>query len=252
MNYVKELKVSKVKTGFFEFDDLSMTCVIDKIHGFSKKTEGLKTVITPNVDHLSRLVDTNSSPQQELLNIYKNASLLLCDSQILKMLMNKKGKKIENVIPGSTLTKELFDGTTMIGSKVLILGADKAVYEKVCNIYPNFDLYHLNPSMGFINKSDEIEEIVSQVKAISPNYIFLAVGSPRQELLAKKLESELLGGVALCIGASILFLVGEEKRAPSLFQKCKLEWLYRMVTQKRLIRRYLKNFVDLPKIYKKI
>lgn len=252
MNQVKELKVSRVKTGFFEFDDLSMKSVIDKLHGFSKSNEGLKTVITPNVDHLSRLVDTSGSAHQELLNIYKNASLLLCDSQVLKMLMNKKGKKIENVIPGSTLTKELFDGITMIGSKVLVLGADTAVYEKVCKIYPNLNLYHINPSMGFINKPDEIEEIVSQVKTIRPNYIFLAVGSPRQELLAEKLKSELLGGVALCIGASILFLVGEEKRAPILFQKGKLEWLYRMATQKRLIRRYLKNFVDLRKIYSKI
>lgn len=252
MNHGKEQKVTKVKTGFFEFDDLPMISVIDKLHGFSKSNDGLKTVITPNVDHLSRLVDTSESAQQELLNIYKNASLLLCDSQILKLLINKKGKNIENVIPGSTLTQELFDGTSMVGSKVLILGADSAVYERVCNLYPNINLYHINPSMGFINKPDEIVKIISQVKAISPNYIFLAVGSPRQELLAKKLEYELLGGVALCIGASILFLVGEEKRAPILFQKCKLEWLYRMATQKRLVSRYLSNFLVLPKIYKKI
>ncbi len=244
--------MSKVKTGFFEFDDLPMISVINKLHVFSKSCDGLKTVITPNVDHLSRLVDSSGVKRQELWNIYKNASLLLCDSQILKMLMNKKGKKIINVIPGSTLTQELFTGTTMIGSKVLILGADEAVFEKLRNSFPSVDLYHLNPSMGFINKPDEIKEIVSKVKAISPNYIFLAVGSPRQELLAKKLESELTGGVALCIGASILFLVGEEKRAPILFQRCKLEWLYRMVTQKRLVGRYLKNFIDLPKIYNKI
>ncbi len=244
--------MSKVKTGFFEFDDLSMTSVIDKLHFFSKSNDGLKIVITPNVDHLSRLVDSDCNEQQELWNIYKNASLLLCDSQILKMLMNRKGKKITNVIPGSTLTQELFAGPTMTGSKVLILGADEAVFEKVCNAYPSIDLYHLNPSMGFISKPDEIKEIVSKVKTINPNYIFLAVGSPRQELLAKKLESELLGGVALCIGASILFLVGEEKRAPILFQRCKLEWLYRMTTQKRLVRRYLSNFLDLPAIYKKL
>jgi exopolysaccharide biosynthesis WecB/TagA/CpsF family protein len=53
-------------------------------------------------------------------------------------------------------------------------------------------------------------------------------------------------GVGLCIGASLLFLTGEERRAPVTVQRAGMEWAWRLVQDpKRLARRYL---VDSPAI----
>jgi exopolysaccharide biosynthesis WecB/TagA/CpsF family protein len=62
-----------------------------------------------------------------------------------------------------------------------------------------------------------------------------------------------VNGVVLCIGASILFMVGEEKRAPMLIQKMHLEWLYRAIQDpKRLLSRYIDNLFQLPKLFMRL
>lgn len=239
--------MTKVKTGFFEFNDITCSEAIETIDKMSGEKTQFHNVITPNVDHLSRLV--NLDKKDLLWEIYGNASLMLCDSKILQVLMDKKGKKINNVVPGSTLTQELFDGDVLNGKNVLVIGSENDVFDKLKSKYPQINLAHINPSMGFINRPLEVEKIVHDTKELKPDFVFLAVGSPRQEILSWHLSRELNSGVSLCIGASILFLVGEEKRAPKIFQNLRLEWFYRMVTQKRLVKRYFLNFLALPKIY---
>jgi N-acetylglucosaminyldiphosphoundecaprenol N-acetyl-beta-D-mannosaminyltransferase len=73
------------------------------------------------------------------------------------------------------------------------------------------------------------------------HFIFLAVGSPRQERLAKCLQERgVATGVGLCIGASLLFLTGSEKRAPKPLRQAGLEWVWRLgINPRRMWRRYL-------------
>ena len=68
-----------------------------------------------------------------------------------------------------------------------------------------------------------------------------AVGSPQQETIAQMLRTRgVARGLALCIGASLNFITGVEKRAPVWMQKMALEWLYRLMQDpRRLARRYL-------------
>ena len=106
--------------------------------------------------------------------------------------------------------------------------------------------------MGFINKPDEVDKLIQTIKELKPDLIFLAVGSPRQEEFALKLKATLEHGIALCIGASILFLTGDEKRAPQIMQQLSLEWLHRMFSDTRLFKRYIANALNLVKIYRKL
>jgi len=105
--------------------------------------------------------------------------------------------------------------------------------------------------MGFINNQEEVTKTLDEIQLSKANYIFLAVGSPRQEIVARKLKA--LGnqsGVALCIGASILFITGDEKRAPQWIQIMHMEWFYRMLQDPiRLFPRYAHNFLKTPRIY---
>jgi exopolysaccharide biosynthesis WecB/TagA/CpsF family protein len=87
-----------------------------------------------------------------------------------------------------------------------------------------------------------VEACVEFVEAHSPfRFCFLAVGAPQQELLAQLLKSRgKARGMALCIGASIDFLTGKERRAPLWMQKIGFEWLFRLLNDpKRLGGRYL-------------
>lgn len=241
--------MEKSKNSIVSFDDIRIDEAATKIK-FMSKAPGLDIVITPNVDHLSRLT-RNKNPA--LHNIYREASLTLCDSRIVEKLLRVKGKHIKNVIPGSTLTEYLFKMGHLENSKVCIVGSDKEDIQQLRLLYPSVNILHINPTMGFINRPNEVNSIIKEIAEEKPEFIFLAVGSPRQEVLADKIKQHCNKGVALCIGASILFLVGKEKRAPELFQLLHLEWLYRAFQRPRtLIVRYAKNFLALPFIYSEL
>ena len=244
---IMEYRVMKIiKTGIVNLHDITLqeacVCIVDYI-----ERPGLDIVVTPNIDHCARLVKDGDVA---LKKIYQDASLCLCDSRVLQKMLRLKGHLVAEVITGSTLTAQLFSGNGMFNKRIFILGSDPAVIAKVKLKYPEHDFYHYNPPMGFINNSEEVTNAIQAIKQTAPDVIFLAVGSPRQELFAGMLKSELNHGVVLCIGASILFLVGEEKRAPVWLQQLHIEWLYRMLQNPRvLIKRYFDNFLQIKRIY---
>ena len=243
-------KLNIVKTGIVDLHDISLQDTVSKIDDLSK-SDTLETVITPNIDHLARLAQQTST--SELLHIYENASLKLCDSRILqKMLWMKLKRKIE-VVPGSTLTDELFKSSMITTKKVAIIGGERSVFDKLVIKYPHLNLNHYNPPMGFINNESEVQKTVDFCKEINADVYFLAVGSPRQEILSERMKQSNVRGVALCVGASILFLTGDEKRAPMWIQKAHMEWCYRLLQKPQILaKRYYQNFLWLTNIYRAI
>ncbi len=96
--------------------------------------------------------------------------------------------------------------------------------------------------MGFIRNPAAVEQCLQFIESNSPfRFCFLAIGCPQQEAIAAALKRRgTAKGLALCVGASLNFLVGDEKRAPLWMQRLSLEWLYRLLQDpKRLAGRYL-------------
>jgi len=239
-----------IETKLCNFHNITLDSALDSVEKFSQSS-GLDIVVTPNVDHMARLATDNESP---LHDIYKNSSLCICDSRILQKLLSLKGKTVSEVIPGSTLTQILFDSKLTSEDNIVIIGGSEEVLLKLKAKYKHLSISHHNPPMGFINRENEVQKAIDFCIEMNPDFIFLAVGSPRQEVLAEKIKkTHKCSAVALCIGASILFLVDEEKRAPLWMQKANLEWLFRMLQDpRRLMMRYWGNFLRLHRIFKKI
>lgn len=237
--------------GLCRIDMVDMNCALAQIAAMRRnKIKGY--VVTPNIDHLARLVANKSS--HNLINTYMNASLSLCDSRILEFMLKLHGSRIPEVVAGSDLTARLFDGGLGENDNVYILGGSDEILTRIRNRYPYISISHHNPTMGFIQKPDEVDEVVASIVEADPDYVFLAVGSPQQEILASKLQArDAFCGITLCIGASILFLAGAEKRAPHWIRRLRLEWLYRMgQNPSRLMMRYLKNALSLPAINRQL
>src|SRR5215469_8061605 len=78
--------------------------------------------------------------------------------------------------------------------------------------------------------------------------VFLAVGSPRQEMLAAAIEAtDRASRLGPCIGVRLEFLVGAQRRGPSWMRHADLDWLYRLLQNpRRLARRYLADSPAIP------
>lgn len=213
--------------------------------------ESYKYIVTPNVNHLVAL-----NEDSKLRSSYSNASLRLCDSRIVKLFLDVfSHANVEEVIAGSDLTFDVFNSIIEAGNEIVIIGGDDATIEKLQFKYPEVYIHHYNPPMGFINSSDEIDKVLTFISDVDFQYIFFAVGCPRQEYIAELVKIRLnKSGVGFCIGASILFMTGELSRAPRFFQKLKIEWFYRILMEpRRLASRYANDAIRiLPVFWKEI
>ncbi len=96
--------------------------------------------------------------------------------------------------------------------------------------------------MNFIGDAAAVETCLREIEAASPfRFCFLAIGSPQQEIVAQKLkERGVARGLALCVGASVNYITGVERRAPLWMQQLGFEWLFRLLQDpRRLAKRYL-------------
>jgi exopolysaccharide biosynthesis WecB/TagA/CpsF family protein len=203
--------------------------------GFGSERYGF--VVTPNVDHLIRLHDDAS-----FRACYAAADYVLLDSRFLAHLMQVTRNLRLQVCPGSDLTERLFASVIAPDDPLVLIGASSTQAQALRERFGLTRLVHLNPPMGFMRDATEVENCLHFAETHSPfRFCLLALGAPQQEQLALLLkERGVARGLVLCVGASINFLTGAERRAPPWLQLLGLEWCFRLLQQpRRLARRYL-------------
>jgi N-acetylglucosaminyldiphosphoundecaprenol N-acetyl-beta-D-mannosaminyltransferase len=88
--------------------------------------------------------------------------------------------------------------------------------------------------MGFINSEHEVQNCIDFVIKAQAPLVFLAVGMPQQEILAGRIaDRPEARGVGLCIGASIDFLTGKQRRATLGCKRPASKWLRRLLSDLR-------------------
>jgi len=223
---------------------MALSCILDDydVEGFLRVgaafgPDRFAYVVTPNVDHLIRFHDDPA-----FRSSYADAANILLDSRFLSHVLRlSKGIRIR-VCTGSDLTAQLFRQVIAPDDRIVLIGCSEAQARALADQYGLSALSHYNPPMGFIRDPEEVEACLRFAETHSPfRFCFLAVGAPQQELLAQLLKKRgVARGLALCIGASVNFMTGKERRAPLWMQRMGLEWMYRLALDpSRLARRYL-------------
>ena len=199
-------------------------------------------VVTPNSDHLNRLAS-----RPELKPLYEGALLRLLDSRVVGRLARTFRLATPPVVPGSDLTAALFDRVIAPEDPIAVLGGAPEVAAALADRYRLTRIVHHNPPMGFDRDPAALEAALRFLEAHPSRFVFLCVGSPRQEIVAAALVRRgRVTGIGLCVGSSLLFLTGADRRAPLLVQKAGMEWAWRLAGDpRRLARRYL---VDSPPV----
>ncbi len=205
-------------------------------------------IVTPNVDHVVRLHRSAGDSRDGFGLAYRDAFARLCDSRIIGLLARVRGVSLA-VLPGSDLTVALFESLIGAGDRIAIVGGTLAELEELRRRYPAVSFAQHIPPMGLRDDPAAMADAAAFVERQSARFVFLAVGSPQQEVLASLIRKRgTATGMGLCVGAAIAFLAESQSRAPPWMQRVGLEWLYRLLQDpRRLWRRYL---VDGPRIFR--
>lgn len=225
-------------TRILNVDILSITkdCLLEKL----KKG----VLVTPNVDHLVKL-----QRDREFYGVYQKAEWVVCDSKILYLLSKLLKRPLPEAIPGSSFfTSYYMYHKDDPDCRIFLLGAKEGIAAKAMQrinekVGRRIIVGAHSPSFGFEKNEKECEELIDIINKTGANVLLVGVGAPKQEKWIMKYRDRMPGvDLFMALGATIDFEAGTLKRAPAIWQKIGMEWLYRCMKEpKRLFKRY---FVD--------
>jgi len=228
---MKTLRISSV-----ELDLIDKNIALEKIFQFINSTK-TKFVITPNAGQLA-----SYRKSSQLRKFLAATDLRLMDGWPLAVGATIAEGKHYPRVTGSDLLPEIFqfiDSNVRVG---IIGGSDSELIKKqLTNKYKNLNLVLVDDDT-WLNSAEDAERLKNLCELHQVQVLILALGHPKQELLASHLVENPVKNLSLvlCFGASVDFIVGTQTRAPKLFQKMGLEWLYRLLTNpKKFFKRYL-------------
>ena len=197
-------------------------------------------VITPNLDHLRRA--TRDEGYRALL---EEGDLMLADGMPLIWAAKMQGTPLPQRVAGSSLVGVLAQAIAARGRSLYLLGGAPGAAQAAADVLrqrcPGLNIVGMYcPPMGFERDEQQMKIIRDQLHQVKPDIVYVALGSPKQELLIQQVRRDLPASWWLGVGISLSFLGGQVRRAPRWMQKVGLEWLHRLCQEPgRLARRYL-------------
>jgi N-acetylglucosaminyldiphosphoundecaprenol N-acetyl-beta-D-mannosaminyltransferase len=174
-----------------------------------------------------------------LYDTFKNADLLLPDGiGIVLAARILYGVGLERV-PGSEFIFDICDIAEKESYKVFIFGAkedvNKEAVDELKNRYPSLKI--VGRANGYV-KEFEMPDLIGRINASGAEILFLALGSPKQEKWYATHKNQLHHvKVVQGVGGTLDTIAGTVKRAPEVWRKFQLEWLYRLIMEPKRIRR---------------
>lgn len=170
--------------------------------------------------------------------MFESATLLLPDGIGVVMAARfLHGVRISRV-PGADLMQNLCARAARNGRKVFIYGAGEDVNreaaERLRKAFPGIKI--VGRCNGYVAE-EEMDGLIQQINASGADLLFVALGSPRQELWMQRYLPLLNVKVCQGIGGTLDTIVGTVKRAPAFWQRIGLEWFYRLMKEPKRIRR---------------
>lgn len=155
-----------------------------------------------------------------------NAKYIFCDSVFVQFLFFIFNKKIPHKSPGPDVTNLLIDDLVLNNVGMTIFGGNKNIMTSAFKKkkFNNFQI--IDPEVIDFN---DIENCNESKKILNSKYkfIFIAISTPKQEIIASHYYKYISNSILIPIGAAINFYFNLERRAPLIFRKCGIEFLWR-------------------------
>lgn len=203
----------------------------------AKAGEGFR-LFTLNLDHVVKRRDDHA-----FRDAYDRAELVSADGAPVAALARRQAAQIERTT-GADLVMPLCAAAAQAGIPVALFGSNDetlaASARDLTRRFPSLVIAHREaPPYGFDPHSEAAVAATRRIEASGARIVFVALGAPKQELFAAHMAEITPGLGFVCIGAALDFIAGTQERAPTIFQKTGLEWLWRLgANPKRMAKRY--------------
>ena len=231
--------VRRVAFGDVMFDDVTLQ---EAVAGLDRAIAGgiRGYVVTMNVDFVVRF-----RRDAAFRVACERAALRVADGMPIIWGTRLLGRPLRARVAGADLVPALCRLAAGRGHTVFFLGGQPGVAHMAARRlearFPGLQVAGTyGPPDHFEPEGTAAEAAVHAVNAAKPTLLFVALGSPKQELWVHRHWDRLDTIVAVCVGAALDFAAGSRTRAPGWMQRAGLEWLWRLALEPgRLWKRYL-------------
>lgn len=172
----------------------------------------------------------------ELMEIINSADLVTPDSAGILWAAKRFGAPLPERVSGVDIVDLFCERAAEKGYRVFLLGAAPGVAEEAAYTlqqrYPGLTI--AGTHHGYF-KPEESDAVVRKIRESKPDFLFVAMGQPRQEKWIHEHMAELGVPVSMGVGGTLDVLSGRVKRAPVWMQRRGLEWVYRLASNPRKI-----------------
>lgn len=218
---------------------------------YSNSYKNFEKILSTQLEKEQKMFIVTANPETFMIGVNdKEMSRMLLDQEVtivpdgigIVKAANMLGYKAKERIPGVEIAWSLLKEGNKQKKSIYLLGASEEVknktIEKIKNEYPHLTI--LGAVNGYGKDKDKDFE---QIKKVSPDIILVALGIPAQEKLIYKHLKDFDKGIFVGVGGSLDVISGMKKRAPKIFQKLGLEWLYRLIKEPKRIKRFYNSNV---------
>jgi len=233
----------RVDLGGVLIDRLDHGSAVERIRDFLRSGRS-NQIVTVNLDFVA--IALRDAGFRETLNA---AELAVADGMPLVWLSRLRGERIPQRLTGVELVDECCRLAVDTGGGIFLLGAAPGVAviaaDRLRERFPGLRIAGVYaPPFGPLS-DDENERILHQVGTARPDFLFVALGAPQQDVWIRANRHRLDVPVSMGIGCVLDLHAGQVARAPVWMQRSGLEWLFRLLQEpNRLWRRYIVD--DLP------
>jgi N-acetylglucosaminyldiphosphoundecaprenol N-acetyl-beta-D-mannosaminyltransferase len=224
-------------------DKVTMKDAVKRAEDFLKE-DRLHIVATPNAEIIMM-----AQKDEEYKDILNKTDLNVPDGSGVVFASKVYKEELPERVAGFDLMMELLKIADKKEQKIYLLGAApdviKKTYENLKKKYPGINIVGIHD--GYFKDFQE-DGIIKDINSKNPDIIFVALGAPKQEKWIFKNRNILNARLAIGVGGSFDVLAGKVQRAPEIYRKLGMEWLYRL---KKEPWRY-KRMMVLPKFAVKV
>lgn len=224
-------------------DDVDVHATVERLLRPQQGETGEPVVFTPNVDTIVRLRELEPSGVADRL---RHARYILPDGQPIVWLSRLLDRPLRSRLTGSDLVPPLWRRIVSDGRRAMVVASSEDVAAALRAERPSLATYV--PPLFDARDPAALAEVVEVASGLidrtGPEFVFLGISCPKQQLLAFALIDRLRQQgrpvpVFLLIGGALDMYVGRTRRAPIWVQRLGAEWFFRFLLEpRRLFRRY--------------
>lgn len=201
-------------------------------------------IFTPNPEMLMVAKD-----DAEFSKILNSSAMNIPDGNGIVWASKKLKKPLAERVAGFDFIHKLLEFGEDKPISFYFLGSKPGVAEKAAeNIQSKYTgVTIVGTNDGYFSVEEE-KEIIKKINKAKPDVLLVALGAPKQERFIYKYREKLNCKIAIGVGGCFDVISGNVKRAPKIFIKLKLEWLYRGLTDFRR----LKRLTAIPKFMREV